>query len=136
MTAPTDEGRLLEAALRVLSTPKAGVALVLRLSLLPPPLPRPHHHRIARAILEEAAQRHHGELFEPACGDMVLLCRTPAYGAAAATAALQPTSLPHTLARLFRADAAGLALTTLWMLERDGTALLAYITRLAEAAPS
>ncbi|MBV9785698.1 MAG: hypothetical protein JO264_17980 [Acidisphaera sp.] len=118
--------KLLAAVRRGLSTPKARVALVLRLSLLAPPLPRAHHRRIARAILEASAQQHQGEMFELFGGDMVLLCRVPSVDVASERA-LHPASLPQAMARLFRADVPGsISLATLWSLERDSTALLAY----------
>lgn len=131
LASPSDEERLLAATRRVLSTPKAHVAVLLRLSLLTPPLPRPHHRRIARALLEDAAQHGGGETFDLRCGDMVLLCRASSHPST--DPALHPASLPHTLARLFRSDVASgkAGLTTVWMLERDGAALLAYATRRA-----
>ena len=122
---------MLAAARRGLSTPKSRLAVVLRLSSLPPPLPRAHHRRIARAIFEEVAQHHHGEMFELGCGDIVLLCRTPSQDAAS-DPALHPTALPHVLSRLFRIDVPdGAVLSTLWMLERDGTDLLGYAVQQA-----
>jgi hypothetical protein len=125
-----EEARLLAAVRYALSTPKARVALRLQLSRLAPPLPRPHHRRIARAILDEAAQRYDGDLFDLACGDMVLLCRAPSHGGA--DPAAHPASLPHALSRLFRADVPdGGALTQMWTLERDGAVLLAYAAQLA-----
>jgi len=127
---PPEEEQLLSAARRALSMPKSRVALLLRLSLLQPPLPRPHHRRIARAILEDVAHHNQGETFELGCGDMVLLCRAPSHSGS--DPALHPATLPHAFARLFRSDVpppGNAALAMLWTLERDGAALLAYATR-------
>lgn len=48
-------------------------ALVLCLSRLPPPGIRPHHRRIARSLLDEAALRHGGQVFALRNQDLVLL---------------------------------------------------------------
>ena len=44
------------------SSDPGWVALALHLSRLPPPAPRPHHRRIARAVLDDAAARQGGPL--------------------------------------------------------------------------
>ena len=108
--------------------PHDRVALALHLSRMPAPGPRPHHRRIARAVLDDAAQRQEGQVFALANDDLLLLFR-PHDGAGA---------LRATLAELFGADApldpAGLL--TLWSLDRDGTALLRYAeARLLDALP-
>ena len=120
---PSEATRLIAATRRALSVPKLRVALLLRLSGLAAPLPRPHHRRIAATILEECARQHQGETFELPSGDMLLLCHLPS----AAAGPLHPETLPEVLARLFSVDVppAG-ALTTLWHLERDAAAFLAY----------
>lgn len=121
---PSEHARLLAAARQALSTPRARSALVLGLSRLPPPLPRPHHRRIAFTILEEAARLYRGETFDLPCGDLVLLCQAPADGGGE----LHPDALGKVFARLLRIDVpAATALTTVWALERDGAALLSYI---------
>ncbi len=51
------------------------IAFVLHLSLLRPPAPRPHHRRIARALLQDAAHRYDGQIFSLRNGDIVLLCQ-------------------------------------------------------------
>ncbi len=110
--------------------PKFQFALLLEFSRLLPPLPRPHHRRVARAILEAAAARHDGDVFDLACGDLVLLCRAPTHlGEDPAT---HPATLPHALSRLLRADLpAGVELVTTWALEHDGGAVLAFAAGLA-----
>ncbi len=126
-TWPSDAERLCATARQALLTPRGRMALVLRLSALPPPLPRPHHRRIAATILEQAARLYDGEAFELPGGDLVLLCRL----AAPDGNELHPAGLPDILARLLRADVPPTrSLTTLWDLEREGTALLAYTAAL------
>ena len=126
---PSESARLLTAARQALSVPRLRVAVVLRLSCLQPPLPRPHHRRIAGTVFEESARLYRGETFDLPSGDMVLLCHAPP----ADGCELHPTALPQVLARLFRADVpARTALTTIWNLEREGAALLAYTAALGE----
>ena len=124
---PSDTQRLVVAVRDAISIPRGRVALLLRVSRLAPLLPRRHHRRIAAAILEDAARQNRGESFELPSGDMVLLCHMPDH----ARGSLHPDMLPQALARLFAADTrAGVSLTTLWHLERDGAALLAYVAGL------
>jgi hypothetical protein len=128
MDGAMPEDELWAATKEALRTPKGRIALVLRLSQLPPPLPRPHHRRIAYAILEEAAHRHQGRLFLLENGDALLLCRTASGGASSPGA--DPAELPHVLGRLFRVDVTNPAtLMTVWSLERSGDALLTYVAR-------
>ncbi len=103
------------------------MALVLHLSQMAPPAPHPHHRRIARAVMDDAAQRQAGQVFALLNDDLLLLFR-PGDGAG---------PLVATLARLFQADAPDPAgLTTLWSLERDGAALLRYAeARVADPLP-
>lgn len=137
MSEPTPQEELWDATREALRTPKGWVALVLRLSQLTPPAPRPHHRRIAHAILEDVAQRHDGRVFLLDNGDAVLLCRMP-QGATAGAAPTDPGYLPHILGRLFRIDVPDPAtLVTLWSLERNGDPLLTYAAKarsLCEAA--
>lgn len=124
------EDALLDAAHRALQTPRSRVAVLLRLSALPPPGARRYHRRIAHAVLDETAQRHEGQVFLLRGGDAVLLCRDggePACGDPLA----QPHALPRLFARLLEADlpdgtATSLPLTTVWRLEEQAEALLAY----------
>ena len=112
------------------------MALALHLSRLPAPGPRPHHRRVARAILDDAARRHEGQLFVLTNGDLVLLCRSARAGAAGAPAAgaPDPAALPDTLARLLRMDMPDPGrLTTVWKLDEALPALAAFAAeRLAE----
>jgi hypothetical protein len=118
------------------------MALVLHLSRLPLPGARPHHRRVARAILEDTAQRHEGQVFVLGNGDMVLLCRmaqpgrTPAGRAPQAQALPDPATLPDTMARLLRVDMPDPGrVMTVWRLEDALAALTAYTTeRLTEGA--
>jgi len=124
---------LAEAVRRLLRRPGGGVALVLRLSGLQPPAPRPHHRRIARALMQDAAQRHDGQVFVLRNGDLVLLCRVPPE--AVPEAALD--NLPATLARLLRVDTPHPdRLVSLWPLASGPAALVQYVAdRAREAVP-
>ena len=116
---------LVEAVRRAVRYPEQRMALVLHLSRLAPPAPRAHHRRIARAILEDTARSHEGQVFAVGNGDMVLLCREGDAGragerragepAARGLALPDPAALPATLGQLLRIDAPDAArLTTVW----------------------
>ena len=93
------------------------MALVLHLSQLAPPAPRPHHRRIARAVMDNAAQRQQGQVFALHNDDLLLLFRCGDDG----------RPLAATLAQLFQVDVPDpTELFTLWSLEGDGAALLRY----------
>lgn len=126
----SDDGaarRLRDAAERTARRPEGRIGLVLRLSRLRPPAPRPHHRRVARALLEDAAQRHEGQVFALRNGDFALIC-----GGGAAVLAL-----PKILGRLLGSVAPDPSdIVTLWPLARESAALLAYASeRLADRAP-
>ncbi len=127
------ERQLLAAVERVVRHPHGRVALVLHLSALYPNAARPHHSRIARAMLHDVAQRQDGTTYALRNGDVVLLCQlaAPRGGSAAALAAL-----PGTLARLFRRDAADIdLLVSVWPLPQESERLKQYAaTRLANYA--
>ena len=127
--APAPERLLAEAMERACRAPRGRIVLVLHLSRLPPPGPRPHHCRVARALLHEAAQRHDGHLFPLRNGDLVLLCRgAELLGGTQAGVGSGPLHLPDTLARLFRVDAPDPALLlSFWWLEKAQDAILAYL---------
>ncbi len=94
--------------------------LALHLSRLHAPGPRPHHRRIAAALLEGVVKAHGGQVFSCPNGDLVMLSD------AAAGTALVPT-----LSRLFRAEAPGVdRLLALWSLPADQAAVSAYIDTL------
>jgi hypothetical protein len=126
--AGSAERSLRDAAERAARRPHGKLALALHLSRLPPPAPRPHHGRIARAILHDIAQRHEGQIFSLRNGDLVLICAL----------AREPLALPDVFGRLLRSDAAQTeTLTSLWQLEQAAGALLDYAAeRLADPAPA
>lgn len=118
---------LLEAVERALRAPHGRMALVLHLSSMARPAPRAYHRRIARAVMDDAAQRHCGQVFALHNDDLLLLFRSEDAG----------IPVVQTLARLFMADVPDAArVTTLWSLARDGAAVLHYAqTRLLDAVP-
>lgn len=67
------EQMLLDAARRAQRRGAEVEALVLRLSRMPPPGAKPHHRRIARSLLDEAALRRGGQVFALRNLDLVLL---------------------------------------------------------------
>ncbi len=93
---------LLDALDRESRAPQGRIAVVVRLALLPAPGPRPYHRRIARALLDDCAQRHGGHVFRLSGGTLVLL----AAPRAATTADAGPLALPALLARLLHAEEA------------------------------
>lgn len=123
--------RLLSDAVRRVTAPGFAppgmAALAVRLATAPAPGPRPHHRRIARAILGEAVQQHGGQVFALGNGDLVLIAP-----AAMLRAAGRAEKLPETLSRLL-ADI-GTGLVSVWQLPADRAPLLAYAAdRLAES---
>jgi hypothetical protein len=117
---------LRDAVERVLrGRPEKWVALALHLSRLQPPAPRPHHRRIARAVLDDAASRRDAQLFPLGIGDLVLLF--PAADAG--------TGLAATLARLFAPDAPNPErLLSRWLLPDDANELFAFLEALPAIA--
>ena len=102
------ERTLLETVQRQLRAPARRMSIVLHLSRLTSPAPRPHHRRIARALLQESAQQHDGQVFSLGNGDLVLLCSAASDNAQRATrwhaTSVTPGELPAILARLMRVD--------------------------------
>ena len=143
------ERLLWEASERALRQPKDRLVLVLHLSRLVPPAPRAHHIRVARVLLQDSASRFGGQVFAMRNQDLVLLCTRAGHGQQRAVRATDtplpgfppvgpsegvpaPEALPGTLARLFSADVPDDGrLTSLWELERDAPALLAYVAACA-----
>ena len=117
----------MDAVERALRAPHRRMALVLHLSQIAPPARRPHHRRIARALMDDAALRQAGQVFALHNDDLLLLFRADDGNC----------PLVATLARLFQMDVPEPAgLTTLWSLERDGAALLRYAqARVLDALP-
>lgn len=97
------EALLTDALAREARAPQGRVAVVVRLALLPAPGPRPYHRRIARALLDDCAQRHGGHVFRLSGGTLVLLAAARAGSAPDAG----PMALPGLLARLLHAEEAG-----------------------------
>ena len=104
-------------------------ALVLHLSGLRPPALRPHHRRVARALLDDAARPQDGQVFPMRNGDLVLLCRSAGFDGGA---------LAGRIVRLLQTDSAALAqLVSFWVLPGSSAALHAYAAaRLADAPMS
>ena len=131
--------QLLDVAQRLLRRAQDGRppdwrALILHFGQLRPPELQPHYRIVARALVEDAAQRHGGQVFGMANGDLVLLC--PASGllltAPRFAAPAQDLTLPETLARLLAPDSRDSVLS-LWTLPDQAQNLLDYAaTRLAE----
>lgn len=130
------EQQLAEAARRALRAPAGRTALVLRMSSLTPPAPRPHHRRIARAVLDDVAAQNEGQVFALSNGDLVLLCRSG--GGVPGRATPTPATLPDVLARLFRIDAPDPSkLVRHWRLDRAGEEFAAWCgAQVAQAGPA
>ena len=129
--AVSGEQTLADHARRWVAQPAGRTAVVLHLSRMTDPTPRAHHRRIARALMEDAANRHDGHLMSLGNGDLVLLW-------SAATAGRRDTAnaraLPDILGRLLRADVPDpAAVLSVWPLETVPAALLTYArARLAD----
>ncbi len=118
---------LLEAVRRAVRQSRPTVALVVRLARLVP-APRPHHRRIARAIIDDAANRDEGQVFALGGGDLVLMCRQDAPAC---------TELATTLPRLLGVDAGGTEpLVSCWTLPGEAADLLSYAEARAAEAPA
>ncbi len=117
---------LRDAVQRALRGRESGWAVLgLHLSRLPPPALRPHHRRIARAVLDEAAARHKGQLFTLINGDFALLFRPADTGA----------GLMSRLGTLFSADSPDASLIlSRWSLPSDLKDLSAYLDALPTIA--
>lgn len=117
-----------EAVRRMIRTGRPALAIAARLSRLQSPPLRPHHTRVARAILNDAAFRHGGQVFTLPCQDLVLLCQ-PSQSSGTMDGYPALADLPDLLARLLRADMAepGAAQAVrLWMLPEAGADVIAY----------
>ncbi len=125
-TDGTADTLLQQAVERHLRSGQERMVLALHLSQLLAPGPRPHHRRIARAILDDTAQAHGGQVFLRGDGDLVLIC--------------EPSGMPglvETLARLFRIDAPGVdRLLSLWALPQDAVPVRAYAGQAARPRPA
>ncbi len=100
--------------------------LALHLSRLHVPGPRPHHRRIASALLDGVVKAHGGQVFACPNGDLVMLSATAA-----------GTALVPTLSRLFRTEAPGMdRLLALWSLPADEAAVRAYVGAVSTSLPA
>jgi hypothetical protein len=151
--ASASERLLADETERALRAPEGRVALALHLSRLKAPAPRPHHTRIARALLQDMAMRLGGQVFAMRNGDIVLLCGAEAVvpegqglgeglglGQGLGSGGgrrVTPAALPVAFARLFGADSPEPGrLTSLWRLEADAAPFRDYISnRQADRAP-
>ena len=99
--------------------------LMLHLCRLDAPGPQPHHHRIANALLKEAADPGGGQVLTCSNGDLVMLADP-----------LTSAALVPTLSRLFNAEAPGPErLLSLWTLPADEADVRAGVAE-ACAAPA
>jgi hypothetical protein len=132
LSAAASDGPLHDAALRAARQPAGRVAVVLHLSRLPALGVRPHHRRVARALMQDTAGRYDGQVFERPSGDLVLLCRrglaqAPSPGQTGRSTTADPLALPEILTRLLRAGSADPGqLVSVWSLEDEQELLLAY----------
>jgi EAL domain-containing protein (putative c-di-GMP-specific phosphodiesterase class I) len=127
------ERALLDAARRIGRSTRLRMALAVHLSRLLPPGPRPHHRRIALAILEETARKHEGQVFPLRCGDIVLICALPDQGTKPAKESgngfgpANPAALVGTMAALLRLDLPdSTKITTYWDLQKEYASFMAY----------
>ena len=119
--------QLLDEVRRALRAPAGQapgrMALALRLSEMA--APRPHHLRVARALLQDAAARGGGQVFTLANTDVVLLFQSADSGAA----------LSATLLRLFTAGAPAPDLLSVWPLPQGTESLIRYAEARAADPP-
>jgi hypothetical protein len=98
---------------------------MLRLSHIHAPGPRPHHRRIGRAMLDDAANAHGGQVFTCPNGDLVLIDEPD-----------RACIMMADLSRLFRLEAPGTHdLLSLWTLPKEHDAALAALHQQATAPP-
>ena len=125
-TAHATDARLQHAIEQDVRLGHPRAALALHMSRLQPPAPRPYHRRIAKALVDRAAQEFGGQVFVRNNADIVLI-GTPA----------AVTRLRGTLSRLFRVDAPpDDKLLSLWTLPQDQVALETYCSRNVAASPA
>jgi len=92
--------------------------LVLHLSCLAAPGPKPHHRRVAAAVLDDVAGRCSGRLFGLSNGDLALLFRPGDRG----------TGMMALIARLFQSSGTDLgSLRSLWPLPSQAQPALNYL---------
>ena len=92
--ASLDVGELVRIARECVASGTTRRVVLLRLSLLPPELARPHHRRLARAALDPLALADRARLFELENGDTVVIWR----GEAPASVAQAKAAIAHLFA--------------------------------------
>jgi len=121
---------LADMADRWLRHPQDKIVVVLHLSRLAAPAPRPHHARVALVLMQDCAQRAGGQVLVLPNQDHVLLCALPRAPGETQEA---PAQLKATLARLFEADVPDPArLISFWRLGADSSAFRAFVTGLVD----
>lgn len=133
--ASAGDRMLLDTARRLARQPAGWTVLVVHIGRLINP--KPHHRRVARAILQDVAQRLEGQVYAPRNGDLVLICRETSPGMRLGQGGLEPQQLSTTLSRLLQAETPPSArLISAWRVDADPGRLLAYASaRLEETAP-
>ncbi|HEX3349906.1 MAG TPA: hypothetical protein VHS58_17585 [Acetobacteraceae bacterium] len=128
-------GALLDALHRLGRDPAGRIAVVVRLSAMTPPAPRACHRRVIRAILQDSAQRHDGQIFATGNGDLVLLCRATAAEAPAEKCppgATTCVACPDLLMRLLAAEEPDAErLVSVWPLAEAAARLPRYAAAVA-----
>ena len=132
--ASTGERLLADAIRRARSANQQ--LLILHLGTLA--LPRPHHRRIARALLQDAASRHDGQVFSLRNGDLALLTPiTECPGTDDLGHATDPARLADTFAELFKADRPDLSgMLSVWNIEYDQARIFEYLQALMTRTPA
>jgi len=122
---------LMDIASRASRHAQPGLAIVLNLSALTPPAPKPHHRRVARALLLATAEQHDGEVVRLDGDDLALVCRQKADGEPVNTTAplaASPEAVPALLHRLLQAEAGDREmLVRTWHLPAEAAELEAYL---------
>jgi len=127
--APTGE-RLLADAIR--RAQRSGNQQLIALHLGSLPLPRPHHRRIARALLQDAASRRDGQLFPMRNGDLALVTAITDGGGET-----DPVRLATIFAELFKADRPDPAgILSVWSIEHDQERIFEYLQSLMGQEPA
>ena len=103
--APSASERfMLDSVQRLVRSAEPRQFIVLHFSRMPPPGPRAHHRRVARALLQDVAHGFEGQVFVMRNGDLALMCRPGREGESPEQGRRGdgPGGLPATLALLMR----------------------------------
>jgi EAL domain-containing protein (putative c-di-GMP-specific phosphodiesterase class I) len=128
LSASSDQ-MLMDAAKRALATPRGRFVLVLHLSRMR--APRSYHARIARSVLDQAAQRHAGMVFARSNADLLMLCHEPP----GSDGAEQPAVLHAELSHLFGEEPTDSELISVWRLGTQANSFKAYLEQQGFAPP-